>query len=884
MTDGQPCSYPGCAGVLDAGYCDVCGRAPLQAHASVGAAAVPSGAPEPGPAVGRVVAGAISRVGTGNGHGTDLAPPPIAAPVPGPAFAPEEAAALSAAPDGGGREPSVSMGPPPGGPDDWEPDGPAGVPSGDGSPCAWPGCDGRLDAGYCDTCGRAPASAPLAPSGRTRMPSLRPSSVRTDTGRGTGRGSSSTSGGTQGTGSSRTRRRTDSARTGTRRTGARLGLGLVDVPAMAPADPTSALMPVAEVPEGKRFCSNCNQPVGRSRNLRPGRTEGFCPHCRARYSFIPRLKPGDRVGGQYDVLGVLAHGGLGWIYLAQDRAVSDRWVVLKGLLDASSEDAANAAVAERQFLAALDHPNVVRIYNFVTHEGAGYIVMEYVGGKSLKELLKERRDANGGRMNPLPVEQAIAYALGTLPAMGYFHSQGLVYCDMKPDNVLLSGDGLKIIDLGGVRRIDDDEAAIYGTAGYQAPEVADMGPSPQSDLYTIGRMLAVLVLDFRGYQGTYVHSLPPPDEHPLLAEHESFHRFLLKSTAPDPDDRFESAEEMSEQLLGILREEAASHGVAHPAVSTVFDADGVVVVGDSDRVEPDWQLLPEPKVDPSDPGVGVVLGLADGDPQAVVTTLTQALDDGAVPASPEALLRLARAQLDAADYDGATRTLDRLGDERDWRAWWLRGLHDLAVGRPDAAVGWLDPVYTDLPGEVAAKLGLALAHELAGDLGRAAELYDAASRTDPSYVSGAFGLARVRLAAGDREGAVEALARVPAASSMHVTARIAAVRALAAQAGGTLPPPTAGQMARASAIIDQLYLDPQRRAELSGELFEAGLAALDAGADPTGAHVLGRPLTETSLREGLEATYRDRARLATTTPDRIALIDRANRVRPRTLL
>ena len=150
-------------------------------------------------------------------------------------------------------------------------------------------------------------------------------------------------------------------------------------------------------------------------------------------------------------------------------------------------------------------------------------------------------------------------------------------------------------------------------------------------------------------------------------------------------------------------------------------------------------------------------------------------------------------------------------------------------------------------------------------------------------MSGAFGLARVRLAAGDREGAVEALARVPAASSMHVTARIAAVRALA-RAGGALGAPTAGQMARASAIIDQLYLDPQRRAELSGELYEAGLAALQAGADPAGAKVLGRPLSEAALREGLESTYRDRARLARTTPDRIALIDRANRVRPRTLL
>src|SRR5438067_2351281 len=83
------------------------------------------------------------------------------------------------------------------------------------------------------------------------------------------------------------------------------------------------------------------------------------------------------------VVGALAHGGLGWIYLAVDRAVSDRWVVLKGLLDTGDEDALAAAVSERRFLAEIEHPNIVRIYNFVEHldqrSGTldGYIVMEY---------------------------------------------------------------------------------------------------------------------------------------------------------------------------------------------------------------------------------------------------------------------------------------------------------------------------------------------------------------------------------------------------------------------------------------------------------------------------------------------------------------------------
>ena len=124
-----------------------------------------------------------------------------------------------------------------------------------------------------------------------------------------------------------------------------------------------------EVPERKRFCSkgDCGAPVGRSRGDRPGRTEGYCTKCGHPYSFTPKLRKGDVVHGQYLVEGCLAHGGLGWIYLAVDRAVSDRWVVLKGLLDTGDEDALAAAVSERRFLAEIEHPNIVRIYNFVEH-------------------------------------------------------------------------------------------------------------------------------------------------------------------------------------------------------------------------------------------------------------------------------------------------------------------------------------------------------------------------------------------------------------------------------------------------------------------------------------------------------------------------------------
>ena len=335
-------------------------------------------------------------------------------------------------------------------------------------------CGGTIEDGYCTICGLA-----AAPTRSTRD---RLGVRRSGVGRQPDRGCRET------------------RRTSGRSARGRLGAGLVEIPPVPYRDPASAVLSDPQVPEGRRFCASCDQPVGRGKDGRAGLTEGFCRNCGARFSFTPKLAVGELVAGQYEVLGCLAFGGLGWIYLARDRNVSDRWVVLKGLLNTGDADAMAAAVAERQFLAQVEHPNIVRIYNFVQHadrrtgESAGYIVMEYVGGKSLKEILQDARNRSYG--GSVPVEHAIAYAIEVLPALGYLHDRGLVYCDFKPDNVIQTEEQLKLIDMGGVRPIDSDEP-IYGTVGYQAPEIETAGPSVSSDLFTVARALAVLTFEFK---------------------------------------------------------------------------------------------------------------------------------------------------------------------------------------------------------------------------------------------------------------------------------------------------------------------------------------------------------------------------------------------------
>jgi serine/threonine-protein kinase PknG len=731
---------------------------------------------------------------------------------------------------------------------------------------------------------------------------------------------------------------------------------------------------------------------------------------------VPKLAAGDIVHGQYEVVGCLAHGGLGWVYLAMDRAVSDRWVVLKGLLDTGDQDAMAAAISERRFLAEIEHSNIVRIYNFVEHldqrTGSldGYIVMEYVGGKSLKEIANERRGPDGKR-DPLPIEQACAYGIEALEALGHLHSRNLLYCDFKVDNAIQQQDQLKLIDMGAVRRMDDDESAIYGTVGYQAPEVAEIGPSVASDLYTIARTLAVLTFDFQGYTNVFVDSLPDPENIRVFQTYESFYRLLVRATDPDPARRFASAQEMAEQLTGVLREVVAIQtGRPRPALSTLFGPElrvtdtqlfaeltgdvsqlgargapqgrrgrrqpavashaagngagalngpsavsgpgpgagfgmgaGVVngpavpgqlpplpghgitgapavymatqasvpaprAQGPLGTPRPSLALaphlaaldapatslaLPMSRVDPNDPNAGFLAGLMASAPAELITAL-----HSASAASPEIRLRELRARLEMGEPDAAGRTLATLESQYpdDWRVVWYRGLTSLVTGDNEVAALSFDAIYDAFPGEPAPKLALGVCAEVLGQLDNAAEYYRLVWTTDPSYVSAAFGLARVQIAAGDRAGAVRTLESVPEASIHYTAARVAAVRArLRRRAGHELLIEDLSAAAAQVEALKDFGLDAVRREQLSTEVLGTALDWVlsgSPGARPSVPTVpntqsaptvlLGSELHERGLRFGLERSYRVLARLAQRGEERIDLVERANRFRPRT--
>ncbi|OLF17400.1 serine/threonine protein kinase [Actinophytocola xanthii] len=692
--------------------------------------------------------------------------------------------------------------------------------------------------------------------------------------------------------------------TGGRRasTRGRLGAGLVEVPVVPVKDPASAVLSDPAVGESKRFCNSCGAEVGRSRNGAPGATEGDCETCGTYFNFRPRLVQGDLVAGQYEVLGCLAYGGLGWVYLAKDHNVSDRWVVLKGMIDTGDATSMASAVAERRFLAEVEHPNVVRIYNFVQHPDpktgnlVGYIVMEYVGGQSLRQLaLSHHRET--GRAEPLPIGQVIAYGLEILPAIGYLHSIDMLYCDLKPDNVIQSGEQLKLIDLGAVRQTDDYESPLFFTLGYSAPELATEGASVASDIYTVGRTLAVLSIEFSGYTTRHKYTLPGPDEEPLFALFGSYYRVLKRATHADPVLRFASAEEMADQLTGVLREVMAlGTGRPRPGTSTVFAVEtrtfgsGLVVGERGSLPSPDplevASILPLPLVDTQDHAASALASITATEPAELVAALASAPQD-----SIEVRLRMVRARLELGDLRAAQGELEAarrlVTDPADWRPDWYQGLIRLATRRPDEAGRAFERVYDAVPGEIPPKLALAVSAEYAGNYFAAARYYELVWRTDRAWVSAAFGLARVYLAQGARASAIEVLEAVPDTSSHHVAAQVAAIKTKLRPADNAAV--VEHDLHDAARRLERLSLDAERRALLTAEVLEAAHAWLRAGrpgAAPAGTAartLLGCQLSERELRFGLERCYRALARLAGTTEQRHDLVDRANAIRPRTL-
>jgi serine/threonine-protein kinase PknG len=672
------------------------------------------------------------------------------------------------------------------------------------------------------------------------------------------------------------------------------------LPAIEVPDPEKLVLADPVYPEQYRFCGRCGEPVGRADGGEPAIAEGYCENCRERFSFLPKLKRGERVGDRYEVLGCFARGGLGWVYLAADTALAGQHVALKGVINSGNAVLRAMARVERDVLVRLDHPNIVRISDFVEHAPPGggepdtYLVMEYVGGRSLRDLLKH---------GPPPrVEHVVVYGRAILGALDYLHGEGLLYCDMKPENVIHGDKRVKVIDLGAARSIADPAGPSIGTEGFQAPahELTRYGLTVRSDLHTVGRTLQVLL----------EAASEDADPARVAGGLDSLHRVLERAVAPF-ERRFATASEMAEQLDGVRREILSLRDERpRPVPSALFEDtaelldDGLGAVPGLDhwvggeRVAGRLDLglpgaaggagrLPIPRVAPDDPAAEFIAAAGAPGPQRWLDKLTMFGQP-----SVEIAFARTRAQVALGNSGAAAAALaaaeEQLGNEaaRDWRAAWHHGL--LALARDDAeqATAAFDRVHRSWPGEIAPKLALGFCAELRKETEQAERCYRSVWHRDHGQASAAFGLARCHLRTHGRDAAVALLDAVPPVSRHYDAARIAAVRIRA----GRLPsgPPGRDDFADAARRLPELYLDREAQDRLEALVREAALAELPALAAITGredwygGELLGEHVTERGLRSLVEVSLR---RLAERAPDRNShgvLVDLANSVRPKT--
>ncbi|MEW5827889.1 MAG: protein kinase, partial [Chloroflexota bacterium] len=198
------------------------------------------------------------------------------------------------------------------------------------------------------------------------------------------------------------------------------------------------------------------------------------------------MQDGYLLNSRYQLLERVGSGGMAMVYRARDLML-ERYVAIKVLREDFTRDSAfeERFRSEARAAANLSHPNIVTIHDFGIDNGRPFIVMEYVPGRDLKTLIKKK--------TRFGIEEAIPLLVQACAGIGYAHRAGLVHCDVKPHNLIVTSDGrLKVMDFGIARALatiqpEERSNVVWGSPQYFSPEQAAGGPpSPASDVYSLG--------------------------------------------------------------------------------------------------------------------------------------------------------------------------------------------------------------------------------------------------------------------------------------------------------------------------------------------------------------------------------------------------------------
>jgi beta-lactam-binding protein with PASTA domain/tRNA A-37 threonylcarbamoyl transferase component Bud32 len=290
--------------------------------------------------------------------------------------------------------------------------------------------------------------------------------------------------------------------------------------------------------------------------------------------------------GRYRIVRKLGSGGMANVYLAEDEDLGRR-VAIKILNERYANDDLfiERFRREAKSAAALSHPNIVSVYDRGEAEGTYYIAMEVIEGRSLKELIMTR--------GPLPIAQALAYTHEMLEALRFAHRHGIIHRDIKPHNILI-GERLKVTDFGIARAGASqmtEAGSIMGTAQYLSPEQARGAPvTASSDLYSAAIVLYEMLtgkVPFTGDSAIEIamkHLNDPPKPPSKIRPEipEELDAVVLRALAKNPEDRYQTAEEFSEDLHRVEAGLPLAPGTSEAATALLA---GAALMGDGGSTE-----------------------------------------------------------------------------------------------------------------------------------------------------------------------------------------------------------------------------------------------------------------------------------------------------------
>jgi serine/threonine-protein kinase PknG len=615
---------------------------------------------------------------------------------------------------------------------------------------------------------------------------------------------------------------------------------------------------------GKSFCGRCGFKYAMSLN----NATTNLPVAELQAPIV-QLAMGSVIADKYRIEKAIGTGGMGSVYLATDMTLK-RKVVIKTLISNATPDMVEQSVKEREFLASIKHANIVSIYDFITIGKQGYIVMEYVHGKTLDEIMEEQG-------KPFEVATAIRYILSILPAFSYMAKLGLVYCDFKPQNVMIEAlkDGsqvVKLIDLGTVIKHTPHPDDVYGTHGFYAPE-AVKNPSPQTDLYSICRTLAYMVtlMDL----ANPIFGIPSSEYYKAFRDHPALYRLLYKGTHPKPAQRFHSAEELSDQLNGVLRL-VVGGTPGMPVNSRLFVSSVMTTTGK-------LGLRGEVALDEKDKAISVLRygdqSLRSGNFSNALVFFRQALHVN--PRSVDAHLRLAEVLIETGEFSQAlaeVTTVQRMAPG-NWKIAWYTGRLLEAEGKYTAAADQYRELMADLPGEIPPQLALARVSARQGDDQVAVDLYSGILNADPGNTDAILGVTNSYLNLKRWDEAAQVLRSVSEAAASFVDTQLL----LCDLYVNRMSPLTAQNVERASQAVQTLTgrTEDTRYYLIRGDIYRAAWQLARSRKLQANATIAGVPDTRSrTLGAAAEESYAQYLRRTHQPADREAIVRRKLEVAP----